>query len=167
VFKYLFSFFLSQSDVFCLFSLGVVGHCYVWSHTTKHPSLSVGLIRTRDRPAAETSNWQDIESHAPGGIRTHNPSKRAAADPRLTPRGHRHWLCLNIIMDKYRDFLCNTTVHFYCNTATCCGLLQKHHQVIEVSLCGDNTRYSERGVHVNSKFDQSKMKSGIYSEERE
>jgi hypothetical protein len=31
--------------------------------------------------------------HAPGGIRTRNPSKRTAADPRLRPRGHwdRHW----------------------------------------------------------------------------
>jgi hypothetical protein len=26
--------------------------------------------------------------HAPGGIRTHDPSKRAAEDPRLRPRGH-------------------------------------------------------------------------------
>jgi hypothetical protein len=26
--------------------------------------------------------------HAPGGIRTHDPSKRAAADPSLRPRGH-------------------------------------------------------------------------------
>jgi hypothetical protein len=26
--------------------------------------------------------------HAPGGIRTHDPSKRAAVDPRLRPHGH-------------------------------------------------------------------------------
>jgi hypothetical protein len=26
--------------------------------------------------------------HAPGGIRIHDPSKRAAADPRLKPHGH-------------------------------------------------------------------------------
>jgi len=32
----------------------------------------------------------------PGGIRTHNPSKRAAVDPRLRPRGHwdRHYHCI-------------------------------------------------------------------------
>ena len=29
--------------------------------------------------------------HAPGGIRTHNPSKRPAADPRLRPQGHWDW----------------------------------------------------------------------------
>jgi len=34
-----------------------------------------------------THNMTDI--HAPGGIRTHNPSKRAAADSRLRPSGHR------------------------------------------------------------------------------
>ena len=31
---------------------------------------------------------QGTEIHTPGGIRTRNPSKRAAADPRLRPRGH-------------------------------------------------------------------------------
>ena len=30
---------------------------------------------------------QDTDIPAPGGIRTRNPSKRAAADPRLRPRG--------------------------------------------------------------------------------
>jgi hypothetical protein len=39
-----------------------------------------------DQPAADTSQETDI--HAPGGIQTHNPSKRTALDPRLRPRGH-------------------------------------------------------------------------------
>jgi hypothetical protein len=33
-------------------------------------------------------NKHNTKIHAPGGIRTHNPSKRAAADPRLRPHGH-------------------------------------------------------------------------------
>jgi hypothetical protein len=33
-------------------------------------------------------NKHNINIHAPCGIRTHNPSKRAAADPRLRPRDH-------------------------------------------------------------------------------
>jgi hypothetical protein len=33
-----------------------------------------------------THNTHNI--HAPGGIRTRNPSRRTAADPRLKPRGH-------------------------------------------------------------------------------
>ena len=31
---------------------------------------------------------QNTNIHAPGGIRTRNPSRRAAADPRLRPLGH-------------------------------------------------------------------------------
>jgi hypothetical protein len=52
---------------------------------------SVGLPWTSDRPDAETSTCQhktlttDIYAH--GGIRTCNPIKREAADPRLAPRG--------------------------------------------------------------------------------
>jgi hypothetical protein len=40
-------------------------------------------------------NKHNTHIHAPGGIRTHNPSKRAAADPRFRPRGHcdRHIIC--------------------------------------------------------------------------
>jgi hypothetical protein len=33
----------------------------------------------------------------PGGIRTHNPSKRLAADPRLIPRGHRERPIVNLV----------------------------------------------------------------------
>jgi hypothetical protein len=48
----------------------------------------VELLWTTDQPDAETSTRQhtiltrDIH-HAPGAIRTHNPSKRTAADTRL------------------------------------------------------------------------------------
>jgi hypothetical protein len=33
-------------------------------------------------------NKHNTNIHAPGGIRTNNPSKRTAVDPRLRPRGH-------------------------------------------------------------------------------
>ena len=58
---------------------------------------SVGLLWTRDRSVAETSTWthtqhpQETDTHAPGGIRTCNPSKRTAADPRLRPFGRWDW----------------------------------------------------------------------------
>jgi hypothetical protein len=35
-----------------------------------------------------TQHSQETDIHARGGIRTHNPSKPTAADPRLRPRGH-------------------------------------------------------------------------------
>jgi hypothetical protein len=33
-------------------------------------------------------NKHNTNIHAPGEIRTHDPSKRAAEDPRLRPHGH-------------------------------------------------------------------------------
>ena len=53
--------------------------------------LSVGLVQMGDKRKAETSTWQLklTNIHSPGGIRTRNPSNRAAAEPRLRPR--RHW----------------------------------------------------------------------------
>jgi hypothetical protein len=59
----------------------------------RHTPQSVILLWTRDRPLAETSTWQHKHSqetniHAPGGIQTHDPSKRSAADLRLRPHGH-------------------------------------------------------------------------------
>jgi hypothetical protein len=47
---------------------------------------AVGLLWTSDQPDAVTSIRQhskETDIHAPGGIRTRNPSMRAAADPRL------------------------------------------------------------------------------------
>jgi hypothetical protein len=47
------------------------------------------LIWTSDRPVKWTSTWQHTQYaqatdiHVPGGIRTGNPSKRGAAEPRL------------------------------------------------------------------------------------
>jgi len=52
----------------------------------------LGLCWTSDQPVGDTATWQHTtlsRVHVPGGIRTHNLSKRSAADPRLRPRGHR------------------------------------------------------------------------------
>jgi len=46
-----------------------------------------------------TQNSQQTHIHAPGGIRTHNLSKRAAADVRLRPRGHWNRTFCNIWKD--------------------------------------------------------------------
>jgi hypothetical protein len=78
--------------LFCLLTVGVeVVHFHLI--TLRHTTQSVGLLWTRDRPVAETSTWQHKHctrqtSIPPGGIRTHNTSKRSTADPRLRPRGH-------------------------------------------------------------------------------
>jgi hypothetical protein len=54
---------------------------------------SVVLLWTSNQPVAETSTWQHTtltrDRHScPKRDRTHNPSKRSAADPRLRPHGH-------------------------------------------------------------------------------
>jgi hypothetical protein len=47
------------------------------------------VISQAQRPLPDnTQHSQETNIHAPGGIRTHNLSKRAVADPRLRPRGH-------------------------------------------------------------------------------
>ena len=59
--------------------------------THKEVPQSVGLLWTSDRPVAETSTWQHTtfttDIHAPGGIRTHNLSRRAALDRATTGTG--------------------------------------------------------------------------------
>jgi hypothetical protein len=52
---------------------------------------SIGLLRMSDKLDRETFTWQlrhwkETDLPAPGGTRTHNPSKPAAGDPRLRPR---------------------------------------------------------------------------------
>ena len=48
---------------------------------------SVELLRMSQRHLLD--NTQHSQETNPGGIRTGNPSKRAAADSRLRPRDHR------------------------------------------------------------------------------
>jgi len=62
------------------------------SHTTTHHSRedsSGRVISSSQRPVTDnTQHSQETDIHAPGGIRTYNPSRRAAVDLRLRPRGH-------------------------------------------------------------------------------
>jgi hypothetical protein len=61
------------------------------SHTTTHHSRldsSGRVISSSQRPLPDnTQHSQQTNIHAPGGIRTYDLSRRAAADLRLWPRG--------------------------------------------------------------------------------
>jgi len=66
-----------------------------WAKTSRSQSdtpQSVGLLWTSDQPDADPSTLQHTtfatNTPSPDEIRTRNPSKRAAADPCLRPRGH-------------------------------------------------------------------------------
>jgi hypothetical protein len=56
---------------------------------TPHSSGRVIIPIQRPLPLPHnTQHSQETDLHAVGGIRTHNPSKQAAADPRLRRRSH-------------------------------------------------------------------------------
>jgi hypothetical protein len=78
-------------------STGVVGLGLLINEVPS--SHSVGLLRTSDRLVTKASTWQHTtvtrDRHlCNGGIRIRNPKKRAAAHPRLRPRGHRDRLSI-------------------------------------------------------------------------
>jgi hypothetical protein len=66
----------------------------------------VGLLWRSDQLITEDANYIKHNTHAPSGIRTRDPSNRAAADRRLIPYGQWDWL--NIVPDK----LCTSTLFF-------------------------------------------------------
>ena len=80
------------------------------SHTTTHHSRwdSPGrVISSSQRPVPNnTQHSQQTDIHAAGGIRTHDLSRRAAADLRLRPRGHwdRHLIYIYIYIYKVKFF---------------------------------------------------------------
>ena len=54
-------------------------------------------ISLSQRPLPDnTQQSTQTDTHAPVGIRTHNPRKRAAVDPRIRPRGNedRQFICV-------------------------------------------------------------------------
>jgi hypothetical protein len=68
---------------------------------------SVGFLWTSDLPNEVTSTSQHSKQthiQATGGVRTLNPSKWAAADLRLRPRGHRVWQLCPFTFCYYKYF---------------------------------------------------------------
>jgi hypothetical protein len=53
----------------------------------------------------KTQHSQETDIRAPGRIRTHNPSKLPAVDPRLRPHGHWDRLCIPIHMQNITWYL--------------------------------------------------------------
>jgi hypothetical protein len=83
-----------------LFTVGV-GFFFSLDHTQTHTPvgrtpLDEGSVRRRDLYLTTQNTVQETNIHAPGGIRTHDPSKRSAADLRLRPRGHWDRPSLNV-----------------------------------------------------------------------
>jgi len=93
------------------------------SHTTTHHSRydsSGRVISSSQRPLPDnTQHSQHTNIHAPGGLRTHDLSRRAAVNLRLRPRGHWYRLTGICISPKqklvlFKQLLLNTitSTHF-------------------------------------------------------
>ena len=84
---------------------GIIIHEVSRSHTTTRHSRydsSGRMISSSQRPLSDnTQQSQQTDIHAAGGIRTHNLSRRAAADLRLRPRCHRSFVSGQYKMQKY------------------------------------------------------------------
>jgi hypothetical protein len=73
-------------------------HTRFLDHTQRRATVSripLGrVVSSSQRPLPDnTQHTQQTNIHAPGEIRTHDRSRRAAVDPNLRPRGHwaRHY----------------------------------------------------------------------------
>ena len=64
------------------------GFSVILRHYNRQDSSERVFSPTQRTLLDNTQHSHEIDFHNPGGIRTRNPNKRAAADPRLTPRGH-------------------------------------------------------------------------------
>ena len=88
-FKMFYFFYLAQQPTV---GQRLLNHEVSRSHTTTHHSQydsSGRVISPSQRSLPDiTQHSQQTEIHAPGGIRTHNLSRRSAADLRLRPRDH-------------------------------------------------------------------------------
>ena len=78
-----------------------------WHTTVGRTPLHEWSASRRDLYLTNTQHPQQTNIPAPGGIRTRNPSRRAAADQRIRPLGHwdRHYSDLRFIIDNTTSLL--------------------------------------------------------------
>jgi hypothetical protein len=85
------------------------------SHSDTPHSGNTPLDEGSARP--RTSTWQHTtlttDIHAPAGIRTRNPNKRAAADPRLRTRSHWDRLIVYTLVESFIHKRKFRVFHFY------------------------------------------------------
>ena len=84
-----------REDDCCTWSLSVT---HTHTHSLGRTPLNEGSSRRSVLYMHNTQHWQETDIHAPGGIRILCPSRRAAADLRLRPRGN-----LDCLLQKMRD----------------------------------------------------------------
>jgi hypothetical protein len=83
--------FRSPSLFYLLVHSRCRGFLFSFDHTQTHTTVgrtALDEVSARRRDLYLTTHSQQEKMLAPSGIRTHDPSKRSAADVRLRPRGH-------------------------------------------------------------------------------
>jgi hypothetical protein len=81
-----------------------------WHTIVGRTPLDEWSARRRDLYLTNTQHSQQTNIHAPGGIGTRNPSRRAAADPRIRPFGrwdrqmNHCWGSRNTVKDESKVF---------------------------------------------------------------
>jgi len=114
---------------------------HYWGFEVKLTQHSIRVLWTNDRPVAETSTWQHTAFreeryiHVPSVIRTHSPSRRAAADPHLRPRGHRDRFYSSVTVYN----ICKSTVSLNNTLKIRVGILylpiaHKYHDEVELQM---------------------------------
>ena len=102
-------------------------HSWGFYITHNDAPQSVGLLWTSDQLVAETSTWQHTQHsqqrdiRAPGGIRTHNLSRRAVVDLRLRPRGHWDRPYMIMIEDYLKCGMILNTISLWKSVNSVCG----------------------------------------------
>jgi hypothetical protein len=128
------------------------------SHTTTHHSRydsSGRVIGSSQRPLPDsTQHSQQTNIHTPGGIRTHDLSRRAAADLRLRPRGHWDRLYVYIRIssnnDRHPDTKTFTTLHYICRHFTSSHLNFTQLHFTTLSFCLNPFKFPTAPFHLTS-----------------
>ena len=120
------------------------------SHIATHDirlDSSGRVVSSSQRPLPDnTQNSQQTDMYAPGGIRTHDLRRRAAADLRLKPRGHwdRQYVCKSKceILQTIKS-LVNCKLFKLNNTQSAVRL------TLVVSLSGSTGNPHQRGINIS------------------
>ena len=83
--KFLYSFFPRRNSTPVGQYLFIIDHSRSQTHHTRQDSSGRVIIPAQRSLPNNTQHAQEKDIHTVGGILTHNPSKRAAVDPRLRP----------------------------------------------------------------------------------
>jgi hypothetical protein len=105
-------------------------HDCTQTHRTWYDSSGAVISPTYISMPDDKQHSQETDTHAPGGIRTRNRSKRAAADPRLRPRGH--WDRQNWTYSIQTLTVCNFSAKVLGNYGN------QVYVVTKISKCGPN-----------------------------